>query len=132
MPKQLITKSYFVIYDGDCGFCQSTVNFIKKLDWLNKFVFLPFQNEETLKTFNKLTPEMCKKELFLVESQGNIKKYFAGYDAFKVMTMFIPMTMVISWFFFLPGVVQAGRMVYKIIAKNRHKIKVNDQSCKIN
>lgn len=132
MPKQLITKSYFVIYDGDCGFCQSTVNFIKKFDWLNKFAFLPFQNEETLKTFNKLTPEMCKKELFLVELQGNIKKYFAGYDAFKIMTLFIPMTMIISWFFFLPGVVQVGRMVYKIIARNRHKIKVGNQSCKIN
>jgi len=124
-------KSYFVIYDGDCSFCQSTVNLIKKFDWLGKFKFVPFQDEKTFKAFEELTPEMCKKELFLVRVNGDEKKYFPGYDAFKMMTLFIPLTMLFSWFFFLPGIVQIGRIIYKIVARNRHRIKVGNKSCKI-
>ena len=124
-------SNYFVIYDGDCGFCQSTVNLIKKIDWLKKFKFLPFQDEKAFKAFDKLTPEMCQKEIFLVNINGNEKKYFPGYDAFKIMTLSIPLTIPFSWFFFLPGVVQLGRVIYKIVAKNRHRIKLGNKSCKI-
>ena len=131
MPKEYINKSYFVVYDGDCGFCQSTVNLIKKFDWLHKFRFIPFQDEKVFKTVDELTPEMCKKEIFLVKLSDSSKKYFPGYDAFKMMTLFIPITMLVSWFFFLPGVVQLGRIAYKIVAKNRHRIKVGNKSCEI-
>ena len=122
--KERINGNYFVIYDGDCGFCQSSVSLIKRFDWLEKFKFVPFQDEKIFKTFKELTPQMCQKELFLVRSNGNEKKYFPGYDAFKMMTLFIPVTILFSWFFFLPGVIQLGRIVYKIVAKNRHRIKV--------
>ena len=128
MPKQQI---YFVIYDGDCGFCQRVVDLIKKFDWLRKFDFIPFQNEEVFKDFNELTSEMCQKEIFLCKINKNGRKYFPGYDAFKMMTLFVPITMLFSWFFFLPGVVQLGRIVYKIVAKNRHRIKFGDKTCKI-
>ncbi len=131
MLEERINRSYFVVYDGDCSFCQSTVNLIKRFDWLQKFKFIPFQDEKAFKTFKELTPAMCKKELFLVKSNGDEKKYFPGYDAFKMMTLFIPATMLFSWFFFLPGVVQLGRIIYKIVAKNRHRIKVGNNSCKI-
>ena len=70
--------------------------------------------------------------MFFVELNGNAKKYFPGYDAFKMMTLFIPLTMLFGWFFFLPGVVQLGRIIYKIVAKNRHRIKLGDKTCKIN
>lgn len=132
MSKEHINKIYFVVYDGDCGFCQSTVNLIKKFDWLHKFDFIPFQDEKVFKTFNELTAEMCQKEIFLVKSKDSTKKYFPGYDAFKMMMLFIPVTIPFSWFFFLPGVVQIGRVIYKIVAKNRHKIKLGDKTCKIN
>ena len=132
MSAEKQSGNYFVIYDGDCGFCQSTVNLIKRIDWLHKFKFVPFQSEKILKTFSELTTEMCQKEIFLVKVYGNKKKYFPGYDAFKMMMLFIPVTMVFSWFFFLPGVVQLGRIIYKIVAKNRHRIKLGDKTCKIN
>ena len=120
-------NKYIVIFDGDCGFCQSTVNLIKKLDWLKSFEFTPFQNEGVLKKYNSVTKEMCEKEIYLVSENG---KYYGGYDAFKIMSVYLPLTFLISWFFFLPGVVQIGRLVYKLIAKNRHKIKIGNKVCK--
>ena len=109
---------YIVIFDGDCGFCQNTVNVLKKLDWLKRFDFHPFQNEKILNQYPFLTKEMCEKEIYLVSKND---KYYGGYDAFKIMSVYLPVTFLFSWFFFLPGVVQVGRWVYKLIAKNRHR-----------
>ena len=123
---------YIVIYDGDCGFCQSTVNVIKKSDWLNKFTFVPFQQEDwVLKKYSELTKEMCEKEIYLVIDKETNKKYYGGYDAFKRMTLFLPVTLLISRFFFLPGVTNLGRIIYRLIAENRHKIKIGELTCKI-
>ncbi len=123
-----LKDTYNVIFDGDCGFCQSSVNFIKRLDWLNKFQFIPFQDKKQFQNYKQLTEEMCKKEMFLVKPKGN---HYGGYDAFRIIFVFIPVTFVVSWIFFLPGITQIGRAVYKLIAKNRHKIKINGSSCKI-
>ena len=121
-----------VVYDGDCGFCQSSVDLIKKLDWLNKFEFIPFQREGVFKKYKKLTKDMCEKEIYLVENKVNdLKNYYAGYDAFKKMSVYIPLTFIMSWFFFLPVVSHIGRRVYKVIAANRHKIRLGNKACKI-
>ena len=123
-------ERYFVIYDGDCGFCQSTVDLVKKLDWLSKFNFIPFQSEDVFKKFNKLNKEKCEKEIYLVKEVNGEQNYYGGYDAFKIMAVYLPVTFLISWFFFLPPVVQIGRIVYRLIAENRHKIKVGNKFCK--
>lgn len=120
MPK------YVVIYDGECGFCKSTVDLIKQLDWLGKFEFIPFQEKGILEKCN-LTKEMCEKEMFLVMPDG---KFYGGYDAFKIMALYFPVTFLISWFFFLPGITHLGRSVYRRIAENRHKIKIGNKVCK--
>ena len=126
-----MTRMLTVIYDGDCGFCQATVEVIKKLDWFQRFNFAPFQKEGVLKKHNSLTKEMCEKEIYLCEENRDKKKYYGGYDAFKIMSLYIPVTFLISWFFFLPGVVQMGRSSYKKIASNRHLISLN-KKCQIN
>ena len=123
----LIMTQDLVIYDGDCGFCQSTVNLIKRLDWLRKFNFSPFQNKNILHKYKQLTEEMCIKEVFLITPSGN---YYGGYDAFRIIFVFLPLTCVLSWILFLPGITQVGRFLYKVIAKNRHRIKFRNNTCK--
>ncbi|MBI3591669.1 MAG: DUF393 domain-containing protein [Candidatus Melainabacteria bacterium] len=125
-------QTYPVIYDGDCGFCQTTVDLIKKLDWLNRFEFISFRDEQVLRKYIYLTKEKCEKEIFLINGDIEKEKYYhGGYDAFKWMTLFLPLTFLVSWIFFLPGVVQAGRIVYKIVAENRHNIRLGDRVCKV-
>ena len=120
-------EAHIVIYDGDCGFCQKTVSILKKFDWLRKFDFKPFQDNDVLKKYDKLSREMCEKEIFLIQPNGN---YYGGYDAFKMMALFLPITFLFSWFFFLPGVTCLGRIIYKNVAQNRHKIKIGKKVCK--
>ena len=117
-----------IIYDGDCGFCQTTVDLINKLDWLHSFKFVPYQKDDTLEKYNFLTAEMCEKQIYLVKPNG---RYYGGYDAFKIMSLYLPLTFLISWFFFLPGIVHLGRFIYKVIAANRHKIRLGNKMCKV-
>lgn len=116
-----------VIYDGDCGFCQATVNLLRKLDWLKKFKFTPFQSEGVFETYPDLTKEMCEREIYLIFPNG---KHYGGYDAFKYMSLYLPLTFLISWLFFLPGITQTGRILYRLIAENRHKIRIGNKVCK--
>ena len=122
---------YIVIYDGDCGFCESSVNLMKKLDWLRRFAFVPFQDDQVLQKYKGLTKEICEKEIYLVKENGEKKIYSGGYDALKIMSLHLPLTFLISWFFFLPGVTQTGKTIYKLIAQNRHKIKIGKKICKL-
>lgn len=124
-------NKHIVIYDGDCGFCQKTVQVIRTFDWLNKLSFIPFQQENILNNYKDLSIERCKKEIILVIENEREKFYFGGYDAFKKMTLYLPLTFLISWFFFLPPVAWLGRIVYKKIALNRHKILTGNTKCKI-
>lgn len=119
-----------VLYDGDCGFCQKSVQIIQSLDWLKKFSFVPFQKDDLLNNYKDLSIDRCKKEIILVIENEKEKFYFGGYDAFKRMTVYLPLTFLLSWFFFLPPVAWFGRIVYKKIAENRHRISIGSSKCK--
>lgn len=111
-------NKHVVVFDGDCGFCKSSVNVIRKLDWLKKISYIPFQQEGVFNKYKFLTKEMCSKELFLILPSG---KCYGGYDAFNRILLILPITFLFSWFFFLPGIIQVGKWTYKLIAKNRHR-----------
>ncbi len=97
LKNKSINKTYPVIYDGDCGFCQAIVNLIKKLDWLGKCEFIPFQDKNTFKKYSYLTKEKCEKEIFLIRGDiANEKNYYGGYDAFKWIALFLPLTFLIA------------------------------------
>lgn len=115
-----------LIYDGNCRFCKTTAGLIKSLDWLKRFTFIPFQDENVYEKFPKLSKETCEKEIYLILEKENTTKYFAGYDAFKTITSFLPMTFLLSWILFLPGVSHCGKSIYKVVAKNRYRA----SSCK--
>ena len=124
-------NKHVVIYDGDCGFCQKSIQIVQKLDWLKKLNCIPFQTENLLQSYKDLSIERCKKEIILVIETKEGKTYFGGYDAFKKMIVYFPLTFLFSWFFFLPPVARVGRIVYKKIAENRHRIKISGAACKI-
>ncbi len=64
-PKKTLVKhdSITVIYDGECRFCQASINWLAlKL----KFTAIPFQSAD-LATFN-LTCEECAKEVIAIQT----------------------------------------------------------------
>ena len=43
--KNLDTTKYFVLYDGECGFCNFWVHWILKKDTKNNFLFASLQSD---------------------------------------------------------------------------------------
>lgn len=113
-----------LFYDGSCGFCQRSVQFVLQHEQSEVMHFTPLQSDLATQ-IKKKYPELQKidsivllkgKEL-LVESDAAIAlaSYLrAPYHLLKY-TQFVPKVFRDS--------------VYRVIAKNRHRLLRNNESC---
>ena len=110
-----------VLYDGGCLFCQRSIRFLQRLDWLHK---LRFQNcRETEKLPPCQTPldsGRMLKEMHIVTP--NRQRFYAGFAAFRWMAWRLPLTWFIAPLLYLPGVLWLGNRVYRWVARNRFKL----------
>lgn len=113
-----------VFYDGECGFCNHSVQFILKRNKKSPLLFFAaLQSDFTKKFFSNLgepLPDISslvffEEEKFHYRSEGAMRlaKYLKGYKW-------------LSYFRFIPRFIRDA--VYSLIAKHRHKIS-NDNSC---
>ncbi|HUQ65718.1 MAG TPA: DUF393 domain-containing protein [Flavitalea sp.] len=137
-----------VLYDGDCGFCQKTKMFMKKLDFDNFFNWTPFQ---FVNDHHGLTTEQLKDKLHLIVDN----QIFSGFRAFRAMIIYNPL----SYLFFivllaalspagaftfptkiLLGLLLAlvskpfipvGEAAYSFIAKRRYKLMGATEACEV-
>ena len=73
--KNLDTTKYFVLYDGECGFCNFWVHWILKKDTKNNFLFASLQsdfgqqflNERNLESKNLDTLYLWKPEKYYLQ-----------------------------------------------------------------
>jgi predicted DCC family thiol-disulfide oxidoreductase YuxK len=132
-----------VLYDGDCGFCFRTRQWMERFDLEKIFVWLPFQQAKDLHGISK---DDLRKRLYLVTE----KKQYSGFGAFKMMLLYNPLTYFVmltalmlpqaaylhhrSWvavffvLFFSPLFVPVGEAAYALVARNRHRI-LSGETC---
>lgn len=118
-----------MFYDGTCGFCDHTVQFLIKADKKRDFAFAPLQGE-TAKTLLKDLPDEMKQvdSLILIEDyQKNPRFWVLGKGAFRIAWLLGGMWALIGWIHFLPGFLY--NWGYRLIARNRKKFA--PLSCKI-
>jgi predicted DCC family thiol-disulfide oxidoreductase YuxK len=112
---------HLVFYDGQCGFCDHTVQFLLKRDRKKQFLFAPLQGE-TAKQVLKNLPENYKSEdtLILMENYQTQTEhiYILGKAAFKVCWHLGNFWTLLGLFSFLPGCLY--NWAYRLIAKYRH------------
>ena len=110
--------NYIVFYDGDCGFCNSTVQFILKHEKTDEVLFSALQSQFT-SDFLKLNnfPEPDYSTLYFWSNGKLLKKSTA---AIAILTH---LKAPLSWlkiFKYTPLFIRDS--VYDLIAKNRKKI----------
>ncbi len=107
-----------IIYDGDCGICQRSLNFVLNRS-RNNPTALPNQK---LAQFPELAyiPQKLADEMVLWVENGKI---YAGSQAiaeiFKTMPAFWRL---FGFLINLPGLRSVSQMIYLQIARRRHKI----------
>lgn len=119
-------KQVIFFYDGECGFCNATVQFLLINSDFNELVFAPLQSE-------------IAKNLFKQENLGNPdfsaayfwdRKIYVASDAILHAVGYTkaPYNW-LKWLIFVPKVIRNS--IYYMIAKNRKKIPFFRPSCRI-
>jgi predicted DCC family thiol-disulfide oxidoreductase YuxK len=115
-----------LIFDGDCAFCTSSVNFTVKHSNV-KFETIPYQWAK-LEKFN-LTAEQTQKKVYLNVDGKN----FAGAKAVSKL-----MRLDSNWILKIIGAIAAvppfswvADLLYWLVATNRHRLPGGTPACKM-
>ena len=117
------SKKHIVFYDGDCGFCNSTVQFILEHEKQDEILFTALQSSFTvdfLKSINFPEPDMStlyfwtdgkllQKSSAALEISKHLKRPFSWLNIFRIVPIFV------------------RDLGYDFIAKRRKKLK--DDAC---
>lgn len=115
-----------LIFDGDCSFCTSSVNWLQK-NLPGKFAVQPYQKLE-LDTLG-LTTNDAQQQIWLIEPQRQsgghraLTRLFQKQPRFgwRMLGFLLALPVVNALFFF----------VYSLVAKNRHLLPGGTPACKL-
>lgn len=114
-----------VLFDGECHFCDASVQFIIKRDRRRYFKFASIQSDIGQRLLDEFKiPETIDSVVFI---EGN-KSYVKSTAALKISGRLDGMWKLFSLFLIIPKNLRDA--IYDIVAKNRHKI-VKKNECKI-
>jgi len=115
MANEKITK-HWLLFDGKCGMCRRTVNWIGRRDKPGQFEIVEFQKAPS----PPMTPplyEACKKAMHLVTDDGEILR--GGRAMMFVLERINWGYGILPGFLSLPPMIWFVELGYKIIAANR-------------
>lgn len=127
MKKNHLT--HLVFYDGECGFCDRSVQLLLKFDKNKLFVFAPLQGKTADKFLKNIDPDLRDVDtLILVEDyrSSNPKIFIFGKAVFRILWLLGGFWTLIGWISFLPSFLYDWG--YRLVAKNRKYFHF-DQSC---
>jgi predicted DCC family thiol-disulfide oxidoreductase YuxK len=121
------TDHAFILFDGVCNFCNSSVNFIIKRDKRDYFRFIPFQSELGNSICKELNISSENPEsMVLIE---NKQVYYKSSAALKISRHLSGGWKLMYAFYIVPRVIRDW--VYSLIGRNRYRIFGKSDSCMI-
>lgn len=114
-------KQHLIFYDGTCGFCDLSVQFVMRHDKKKVFFFAPLQGKTAEKSLQGLPQELKNLDsVILIEDfQGRDEKiYSLGKAAFRVLWLLGGVFALPGLFSFLPSYLY--NFGYRFIARRRH------------
>lgn len=106
-----------IFYDGECGFCNSTIQFI-----LNKkkqpFHFAALQSNYALKELEKFNVSVQMDTIYLVKNNKVYARSSAALQISKGLKGLYPL---LVFFYIVPRFIRDA--VYNAVARRRHKIR---------
>lgn len=114
---QLLTNHIIVIYDGECGFCNSILQFILKQKPSQKLRFVSFQSTLGFKIRQSLKINENLDSIIVVKDKIYYKKSEA---AFIILNYIHSNWKYLKYLSFIPTAI--SNYFYDIIANNRYRI----------
>ena len=104
-------KKHLVLWDGECGFCRRSVQWLQKQDRYNALKFQPNQEADISEELRR----SCQNAVHILKSDGEILKGGRAILFCGRFTRWHQLARIGQWPIFLP-LVELG---YALIAKNR-------------
>lgn len=108
-----------ILFDGNCGFCRSSIKRIQIMDLFEKYEYINFREIDDLVQLHPvLTKEACERQIILIDSLNNLH---GGFFVFRKICFSMPMMFPLVLIFFIPGMGVIGPVVYQWVARNRFR-----------
>ena len=112
-------KQDVVLFDGQCNFCRSQIDILRRIDGRNRLRFLSLHDAEVVKNYPDLSYEQLMDQMWIVSSQG---KRFGGAAALRFLSSRLPILWPLAPLLYLPGTLPLWQFLYQQVAKRRYKI----------
>ncbi len=117
-----------LIYDGRCRFCVREAS--RLVRWVHGAVRLEsFRDPGVIERYPGLTLAACEQALQLVEPDGRIRSGAEGaVRTLRLNSRIAPLT----WIYYMPGLRSAFDLAYRIVARNRFRLRgevCSDDTC---
>lgn len=113
---------HLVFYDGACGLCDRTVQFLLNADQNAKFDFAPLQGKTAAEMLKALPAEYKQLDsLVLIENYQtqSPKIYVMSKAIFRILWLIGGFWKLVGWLCYLPSFL--GDIGYRFVARHRHK-----------
>jgi predicted DCC family thiol-disulfide oxidoreductase YuxK len=112
------SKNKILFYDGECGFCNSSVQFVLKNKKVNDIFFVTLQSKFAQQILNKKGIQIKLDTLYFLKNDKIYSKSSAGLQLTKELKFPYPLFL---GFYIIPKFIRD--FVYTSIAKRRHNIR---------
>ena len=125
----------WLLYDGDCSFCQRWVNWAGRRGARAAVSFLPCQSAVDLRKRAGIEEVECGHSAILVECDSDrVVAVHRAAAAINGVMRRLPGSRNAFWrfisaFYFIPGIKQLEELGYRVVANLRHRF--GKRSCKI-
>ena len=123
-------ESRVLIYDGDCLFCQLSLEFGLR----NLRVFPPYVAFQRIKPADfGLTLDQVRSQIWLSEKVPSKTAALGAHLAAGAILKFQPSRFLqfLGWLISTPPTAWFASLIYKLIAANRHRLPGGSKACKL-
>lgn len=108
-----------VLWDGDCGFCKQSLDWLKRQNLQGEIQFISFHDKKVASWKKKIGTENLQKSMHVIENNKNIYAYAEG---FRILFSRSPKWKWLSFLMGLPLIKQCCHFGYTWIANNRFRL----------
>jgi predicted DCC family thiol-disulfide oxidoreductase YuxK len=110
-----------LLFDGDCGVCSWSVEWLKRMDRERRFIIEPYQMfaEPELQGFG-ISYADCDRALQVVTRRGRVYRGAFGVNYF--LWRRFPWSLLVALIYAVPVLLLAELIGYRLVASNRHRI----------
>jgi len=112
-----------VLYDGQCNFCRSQINILRRLDGRNRFEFVSLHDPQVATSYPSLTFEQLMEQMWIVTPEG---AQHGGAYAVRYLSRRLPILWPLAPLMHTPFTMPLWRFLYRQVAKYRYKLAGRD------